>query len=301
MPRKTWLLDRPLAMPLLIGQRFVRRSSLLAVTLAVFGCGRDTMATAPTTTPPPPPPPPPPAANVFLKDIVIPLLPSPYYHFEYDTTGRVTAVSFASGLTMYDVTYDGDRIAELRNNIIVNHDRLVYSYDDAGRVGLIRYVDSQGVTFTRVVFSYDGQQLTRVERNRRLDDGFIIDKTTSFSYHPDGNLRDLTEHRPPIAGLQEEATSITHFEQYDTGTNVDAFGLLHDEFFDHLVFLPGVQLQKGNPRRETRTGDGTNYTVDYTYAYDNRNRPLSKNGDLVILNGADTGRRFQTTSVFSYY
>jgi hypothetical protein len=280
MPRKTWLLSRRLAM--------------LVVTLAAFACRSDTMATAPTS-------PPPPAASVLLKDIVIPLLPSPYYHFEYDTSGRVQAVSFASGLTMYDVTYDGDRIAELRNNIIVNHDRLVYSYDNVGRVSMIRYVDSQGVTFTNVFFSYEGQRLAGVERDRRVDGGFIIDKTMAFAYYSDGNLMDLTEHRPPIAGVQDEATSVTHFEQYDAGTNVDAFGLLHGEFFDHLVFLPGVQLQKSNPRRETRTGDGPNYRVDYTYAYDDRNRPLSKNGDLVILNGADAGKHFQTTSIFSYY
>jgi hypothetical protein len=285
MLRKTWLLDRPLAM--------------LALTLAVFACGKDTASTAPIT--PPPPPPPPPAVNVLLKDIVIPLLPSPYYHFEYDTTGRISAVSFASGLTMYDVTYDGNRIAEFHNNIFVNHDRLVYSYDDAGRVGMIRYVDSEGITFTNVFFSYEGQRLTGVARDRRVEGGFIVDKTMSFTYYSDGNLKDLTEHRPPVAGVQEEATFVTHFEQYDAGTNVDAFGLLHDEFFDHLVFLPGVLLQKGNPGRETRTGDGQNYTVDYTYAYDDRHRPLSKNGDLVLLNGTDAGKHFQTTSLFTYY
>lgn len=283
MLRKTELLNRPLA--------------VLALTLAMFACGQDAMITPPITPPPPPPPP----ANVLLKDIVIPLLPSPYYHFEYDTTGRVKAVSFASGLTMYDVTYDGNRIAELRNNILVNHDRLVYSYDDAGRVGMIHYVDSQGITFTNINFSYEGQRLTNVERDRRVEGGFVVDKTMSLSYYSDGNLMDLSEHRPPIAGVQDETTSVTHFEQYDTGTNVDAFGLLHDEFFDHLVFLPGVQLQKGNPRRETRTGAGQNYAVDYTYAYDGHNRPLSKNGDLVILNGADAGKRVQTTSIFTYY
>jgi hypothetical protein len=267
---------------------------MLALVAGAFGCGNDTMIEPPTTPPPPPPP-------VLLKDIVITLLPAPYYHFEYDTTGQVRAVSFASDFTKYDVQYNGNRIAELQNNILVNHDRLVYSYDDAGRVDMIHYVDSQGAIFTNVFFVYDGQRLTGLERDRRVEGGYIIDKTMSFAYYPDGNLMDLTEHHPPITGVQDEATFVTHFEQYDSGTNVDSFGLLHDEFFDHLVFLPGVQLQTGNPRREKRTGDGANYTVDYTYAYDGRNRPLSKNGDLVLLNGADAGRHFQTTSTFTYY
>src|SRR5262245_28311246 len=228
----------------------LRTTALFAVILVAAACGRDTMVTAP---------PPPPPAKALLKDIVIPLLPSPYYHFDYDTTGRIRAVSFASGFTMYDVTYAGNRIAELRNNILVNHDRLVYTYDDSGRVAMIRYIDSQEVTFTTVFFTYNGQQLTGLERDKRVEGGFIIDKTMSFAYYADGNLKDLTEHRPPITGVQDEATYVTHYEQYDTGINVDAFGLLHDDFFDHLVFLPGVQLQKGNPRQEIRSGDGTNY------------------------------------------
>jgi hypothetical protein len=277
-----------------IAQRITWRTTLLAVTLAAFACGGDPMVPVSQTPPPPPP-------TALLKDIVIARLPSPYYHFDYDSTGRVRAVSFASGLTMYDVKYEGGRIAALQNNILVNHDRLVYEYDDAGRVALIRYVDSQDVTFTIVVLWYDGQQLTKVERDRRVEGGFIIDKTMSFAYYPDGNLKDLAEHRPPITGVQDDATSVTHFEQYDTGTNVDAFDLLHDDFFDHLVFLPGVRLQKGNPRRETRTGDGDNYTVDYTYSYDGANRPLSKSGDLTLLNGANSGQHFQTNAVFSYY
>jgi len=71
--------------------------------------------------------------------------------------------------------------------------------------------------------------------------------------------------------------------------NVDGFSLIHNEFFDHLFLLHGVQLQKNNPGKETRTGDGVNYTVDYTYTYDSRNAPLTKKGDLLMLNGATGG------------
>ena len=131
--------------------------------------------------------------------------------------------------------------------------------------------------------------------------GLIIDKTMSMTYDAAGNLQDLTEHRPAMAGLQDEETGVVHFEQYDSGINVDGFGLIHDDFFDHLVLLPAVQLQKSNPGRETRTGDGLNYVVDYTYVYDAQNRPLSKTGALTITNGSDAGRQIQTSSVFTYY
>jgi hypothetical protein len=236
-----------------------------------------------------------------VKDIVIDRLPSPYYHFEYDAGNRISAVSFASGLTNYSAAYEGDRISELRNNALGNDDRLVYAYDDAGRVAAIKYTGSDGTVFTVVFLRYDGQQLTELERDLRVTGGFVIDKTMSFSYYPDGNLLELTEHRPALEGLQTETNTVDRFAGYDAGINVDSFDLLHDDFFDHLVLLPGVHLQKGNPDRVTHTGDGDNYTVDYTYSYNSRNRPVARSGDLAFLTGQNAGRHFQLAATFSYY
>ena len=69
----------------------------------------------------------------------------------------------------------------------------------------------------------------------------------------------------------------------------------------NLLLLPGVRLQRGNPARVTRTGDGVNFIVDYSYTYDDGKRPLAKSGDLTITNGADAGRTFQLRTEFSYY
>jgi hypothetical protein len=151
-----------------------------------------------------------------------------------------------------------------------------------------------------VVFTYDGQKLIGLERERRVNGGFVIDKTMTLSYYPDGNLRELAQHRPAIAGFQDEQRYADLFEQYDTGINVDGFELLHDDFFDHLVLLP-VQLQKSNSRRVTRTGDGQNYVAEYTYTYDGSNRPLTRSGLVTFTNGTNVGRQFQTSSVLSYY
>jgi hypothetical protein len=263
---------------------------------AAFGCSNDRGTTTPTSPPPPPPPP----VTSGLKDIVASSLPSPYYHFEYDSTGRVTFVSFASDFTRYDVLYTGGRISEMRNNILVNHDTLAYVYDDSGRVALIREADSSGVVFTVLFFTYDGQQLIGVERDRRVTGGFVIDKTMTLSYYPDGNLRELAEHRPAIAGFQPEQRYADLYEQYDTGISVDAFDLLHDDFFDHLVLLP-VELQKSNPQRVTRTGDGENFVSEYTYTYDAGNRPLTRIGVVTFTKGTHVGQQFQTSVAFSYY
>ena len=247
------------------------------------------------------PPLPDPLPAVQLKDIEIPNLPSPYYHFEYDAAGRMTAASFASDLTMYTLSYTGGRLSEMRNNILVNHDRLVYSYDDAGNVILVDYTDSMGKIFTQVRFTYDGMKLTGVERKRTTASGFVVDRTQTLAYGADGNLSSLTEHYAAIAGVQDAATFTDTYENYDTGINVDAFGLLHDEFFDHLVLLPRVQLQKGNPARVTRTGDGVNYRVEYSYLYDGLNRPREKTGTLTMTNGSMAGQQFSVAASFTYY
>src|SRR6185503_14100156 len=197
--------------------RYRYASLVLAFALA-SSCGRDAGPTAPVDQPPP-------TSTVLLKDIVIPNLPAPFYHFEYDGGGRVVFASFASDFTRYDVTYDNGRLSEMRNNILVNHDRLEYVYDEAGRVGAVKYRDSNGVVFTVLFFTYDGQRLTGIERERKVTGGFIIDKTMSMTYYGDGNLRELTEHRPAIEALQDETTTVDRFELYDDKINVDAFSL----------------------------------------------------------------------------
>jgi len=96
---------------------------IVAAALVLFSCKKE-KPNSPVIQPPDPVIP-----TVFLKDIVIPNLPSPYYHFEYDAIGKVAFVSFASDFTRYNVVYNGDRISEMRNNILVNKDRLQYSYE----------------------------------------------------------------------------------------------------------------------------------------------------------------------------
>src|SRR6185369_2155625 len=234
---------------------------LLITTIGLFSCKKEKGENVPS--PGIPLPPDPPAQTILLKDIEIPHLPSPYYHFEYDTAGKVSFVSFASDFNRYDVIYDGGRISEMRNNIIVNKDTLRYSYDNAGRVNAIKYINEAGSVYTVIFFTYDGQKLIELERDRKSATGFIVDKIMTMSYHPDGNLKELTYHYLPFNG-QPDQIFTDRFEQYDSKTNVDGFGLLHNEFFDHLVILPGVKLQKNNPGKESRIGDAENYTVNYT-------------------------------------
>jgi hypothetical protein len=246
------------------------------------------------------PPPLPPASPVLLKEIVIPNLPSPYYHFEYNPSGKVVAASFASGLQIYNIQYNSERISEMRNNIIVNKDRLIYFYDNSGKVNSVSFADSTGEVFRKIHLTYQGKQLIKLEREFKSGPAFTIDRILSFVYHADGNLSELTYHYLPTNN-QSEIRYTDRFEQYDNKINVDGFSLIHNEFFEHKVLLPEVQLQKNNPAKVSRFGDGVNYSVDYTYSFNNKNLPLQKSGDLVFQNGPDAGKHFNTNSAFTYY
>jgi hypothetical protein len=250
----------------------------------------------------PPSPMPVTVKKILLKDITIPNLPSPYYQFEYGADSAVVKASFASGLNSYDVVYNGNRIVEMRSNNIVNHDTLRYDYDNTGKVATIKFISgSTGVIFRHAFFTYTGQQLQKIEWDHKdANTGFVVDRSLSFVYLSDGNIKEIREHRPAMSG-QPEADYTTQFEQYDDKVNIDDFSLLHDSFHDHLFLVKGLKLQKNNPRKEIRTGNGVNYTANYTYTYNSDGAPLTKLGDVLFTQGPEAGQRFQTRSDYNYY
>ena len=244
----------------------------------------------------------PPVAPVLLKDIVIENLPSPYYYFEYNAAGKISRASFASRFLDYNVEYNNDKIVGLQNTGAGDSNHLQYLYDNEGRVTMITYENLGGTVYIKVHLTYDGRKLIKLERERLLAANFIRNKELTLSYYPDGNLKDLEYFFPatPING-QIEQRYTDHFEQYDNKINVDAFDLLHSEFFDHLILLPGVVLQKNNPAKITRTGDGDDSETKYVYKYNDKGLPLSKTGELKFLSGTNSGQVFTVSSVFTYY
>jgi hypothetical protein len=191
----------------------------------------------------------------------------------------------------------------MRNNILVNHDTLRYSYDNTGKLALIKFINDANVIYRIVSFAYNGDQVKEIEWDQKEGNtGYLVDRTLAFTYHPDGNVKTITEHRPPSSG-SPEFTIVRQFEQYDDKINVDDFSLIHDGIHDHLFLLQGFRLQKNNPRKETYSGGVVTltYTVDYTYTYNSDNTPSKKSGDLLFTAGIDSGKRFQTESVYTYY
>lgn len=274
--------------------RYLHVLTITSFTVLLFACKKE-------HTPEPVEPPVAPAKRVLLKDITIPHLPSPYYHFEYNTDSLPIKVDFGSGYTIYDVLYKGNTISEMRNNILVNHDTLRYVYNNAGKLTQTKFINAANVNYRHVSFSYNANQVKEINWDREIGNSFSIDRTVTFTFYPDGNVRTITDHRPSINGV-EEHTYLTTFEQYDKKINVDDFSLIHDGIHDHLFLLQGFRLQKNNPKKEIFSVDGSGlYTNDYTYVYNSDDTPATKTGDFLYTGGADAGRRFVTNSIYSYY
>jgi hypothetical protein len=277
--------------------RYNEAFRIAVFTLLFISCKKDQPDNLPG------PPPPDPDKKVLLKDITIPNLPSPYYHFEYNSDSVVTKVDFASGFSIYDVLYSENKIAEMRNNIIVNHDTLRYLYDNAGKLFMINFINQETVLYRHVNLIYNGDHVKEIYWDHKVDNvGFLIDRIVTFTYYPDGNVKLITDHHPAHTGSPETITTDL-FELYDDKRNVDDFSLIHDTCHDHLFLLQGFRLQKNNPGKETfSAGTGfTAYTASYTYTYKSDNTPLSKTGDLSFTDGSQAGQRFQTNSFYTYY
>ena len=240
------------------------------------------------------------APALKVKDINEKNLPSPFYHFEYDDSGKISLVGYSSSLRIYDVNYSGGRIESMENIADLSHIRLEYEYSN-GDLLAVKVKDKDGVTLRHCIFTFSpSHQLQQVDWDVADGNvGFYLEQTMTFSYYPEGNVMEIKTHNYPV-GPQAEAIYTDRFENYDDRLNPDGFSLLHTNPHE-LILIPGLKFQVNNPRRTIRTGDGVNFEIDYTFTYDNKGRPTVKTGDVKFTNGTNAGQHFQSQSTFSYY
>ncbi len=245
-------------------------------------------------------------AILKLKDLTEKDLPSPYYHFDYNDSGYVTKASFASGLSFYDLTYSNKKLTEMDMNKDIpfdtRKDKLKYQYDDKGNLTGISVFDKDGVLYRKCLLTFSAsRQLQQLRWDVKVNSGFSTELTIAFTYYTDGNLEMISYSSSPIDS-QPLAFYEDKFEDYDNKPNADGFSLIHaNPYYLDFVLLPSVHLQLHNSRRVTRTGDGANYIINYTYTYDAKGRPIEKKGDFVYTNGTSAGTHTDLLTTFSYY
>lgn len=239
--------------------------------------------------------------TVLLKEVNVERLPSPYFHFTYNDSNFVTGIDFASGLFSWKVEYEKNRVIRMINNILVNHDTLSYKYVN-NQVASIRHTNANtGAPRWRYDFTYSGKNMLTEIRWWSFPTGTdsTLYRKVILQYYADGNLQQYDDYYSDNNGGPVVLTTTVKFTNYDQGNNVDDFYLLKN-FFEDLLFLPQVKLQKNNPAHETITGITNDYIIDYSYQYNADKLPVQKNSTLAITKGSNAGQQFTFTDSFSY-
>jgi hypothetical protein len=236
-----------------------------------------------------------------LKDMVVNRLPSPYYHFDYDDSGNIIGANYQSGLRIYTVNYTDKKISQMENIIEPVRDRLQYVYDN-GKVIQVNIINRNNVTYRKAFMAYNAaNKLARLYWEVLDNGGFTSEQMLEFTYHPDGNLKQMRNTTFAVGPLTDGSFTET-YDNYDDKVNAEGFSLLLPLPQNHLILLPDYKLQLNNPRHVVRTGTGTvDYNADYQYTYDNKGRPLSKTGDLVFTTGQQAGQHFALGTTYSWY
>jgi hypothetical protein len=236
-----------------------------------------------------------------LKDIRIAGRPSPYYYFEYREDKYISGFNFSNGL-IYDMIYTGDNLTQMKNKTTsTSPGHISYGYTDHQLTAIT--VADEGITYRRAfLWYYPSGQLQKIEWELRVEYGlFAEDQSYTFTYYPDGNVKEILQQYFPAGQLP--ATAFTdRYENYDKKKNADGFTLMEPGRLRIPILIPGISVQVNNPGRVVRTGGAAvTYEVNYTYTYDNTGRPLVKTGDFVNTSGPDAGQHYELRTTYSYY
>lgn len=247
----------------------------------------------------PGPPPVSDARSVLLNEVVEQSLPSPYYKFVYDAEKYVTEIKLASGLYVYQVSYENRRVKKLSNHR--NGHQLLYSYSGEQ----VTKIDEQDSLRNRLLMRYEFQynvsgKLVQINwRNFTEVATGKLYKQTRFAYGADENLARLETYLDSAGTWVLAKTQL--FSNYDAHTNVDDFSMLQGHF-DAFLYLPQVKMQLNNAGLEKIITAQNDFEITYSYQYNNNHQPVSKTGVMIQTRGGSTGQfPFQFTNRFSYY
>jgi hypothetical protein len=205
----------------------------------------------------------PPDTIYRLKEITERGMPSPYFHFDLNENGSVKEINFAQGFFIYRPVYEGSRIVSMTN--IQDKSLLQYNYS-GNEISSIRKTDSIGQPMWLYRFRFSNGRPSEIDWIRfRTTQDSIIERRVLLEYFADGNLRqyqDLWRDATDVLSLSRTV----RFSAYDHKKNVDDFYLLKN-FFEDLLYVPGLRLQENNPGLVELSGASNDFRIEYLYDY----------------------------------
>lgn len=182
----------------------------------------------------------------------------------------------------------------------INGNALVYEYT-RGRVSSIREIRPDNSVVWHYTFEYKSNtQVSEIRyylANKSGADS-LLHRKIHFLYFPNGNLDRYIDY-VNLSGQKLEWVQTVAYSNYDQGKNVDGFRLFK-QFFDHVLYLPGVQFQKNNPWKVLITGHTNDYVVNDTWTYENE-LPVHKQSNIKQTKGNGPTGNIISNTTFSYY
>jgi hypothetical protein len=239
-------------------------------------------------------------AAVKLKEIIVSSLPSPYYHFTYNNEGYVMTINYASDLFQYTLQYQNNRVKSMVN--AVNQDSLVYRYTNKKITAIDTYsgMSDERIAHHDLAYDLKGHLIKLwwyVIPHPNGDS--LLERVVEIQYNAAGNIDRYNNHFMDENG---ELSITVHyaFEDYDDNINVEDFGLLKS-FFEDLIYLPSVKLQKNNPRKLRISSSENEFEITYNFTYNDKKLPVEKQTTTKQIRGSNAGRVTTSTTTYSYY
>ncbi len=231
--------------------------------------------------------------KIKLKEVAIQGLPSPYFHFVYDTANFVTELKHESDIFQYKIAYKNGRVSRMINTATLAPDTLLYHYTKGNvtRIDLVK--PNQGKT-EETTLAYD-QTNRLIEATWKNIMTATVFKKMLFQYNAENNLSRCEIYYFMNSGLEKTNTYI--FEQFDNKENLTSNYLLKEA---HYLYLPQVQLQKNNPLRAKLYGIENDFDFVYSYQY-NDSLPILRTSSMTQTRGSGSGTILTGVTQFTYY
>ncbi len=235
--------------------------------------------------------------DILLKSVTIEKMPAPYYSFSYAVDSCIQTIQVSNGFNNYSVAYKDKKVLKMTNDIAVNKDTLQYLYV-GNKIAGINVTDQLGQLYLTGQLAYDERgRLKQLQWFNTLQDRYI--RGLYFKYDGNDNMIEMRELKQNPATLELEPTFTYGYSDFDDKENVDAFHILNEQFA-HFTFLPGVKLQKNNPRTITMKGAINDYLLTCEYIYSNR-LPLEKKTTMKQTRGGQSGMQITTKTSYEYF